>query len=515
MRWSGVVALAALSLATVTPAAAEWRAYEARHFTIYSEGGEARAAELATRLEKYDRLMRMATGIASDDPVKVRIFEVASTDEIEEALGVSGTGIAGFYSSNSYGPFLVTPRRTSNGGRYFTPLVVLQHEYAHHFMLQYFPATYPSWYVEGFAELIGSSTLEKDGRIMYGAPARQRGDQLVADWVPLQEAFGSDDNVRDLDPYGQGWAMTQFLTMDPVRSRQLRTYLQLLNAGKSNKVAATTAFGDLPRLNAEVRSHVQRGSWIVRPVAVQIDLPVLSGSRALSPAEVALLPAIMAFDDDPLDTIRKAGEREKEAKRRRARLETVRAVVARHPDDPFALAFLAEVAAVNGVNNEVDLATRRLLALQPDHVRGLVRRSLLLAEQARPLAPAARKAKAAEARAMAARANRIDPDDPMPLFAFYQSFNLAGETPTGNAVAGLEGALATLPNNDNLRLLLVEEYARQKRWAAAINVLVPLANSPHASPQRESARSRLAQLRASAEGESATATPATAAASGG
>lgn len=498
MHWLAAAAFATSAFIGVTPASAEWRAYEARHFTIYSEGGEARATELATRLQKYDKLMRMATGIADDIPSKVRIYEVASTAEIEKALGVSGTGIAGFYSSNTYGPFLVTPRRTGDSGRYFTPHVVLQHEYAHHFMLQYFPATYPGWYVEGFAELIGSSTLEKDGRIMYGAPARQRGDQLVNYWVPLQEVFSSDEAVRDLDHYGQGWAMTQYLTMDPVRSKQLRTYLQLLNAGKSNREAAITSFGDLPKLNSEVRLHLQRGDWIVRPVKPEIATPVLTGSRALSPAEVALLPEMIAFDDDPLNVIRKAGGREREARRRQARFAKVREIVARFSSDPFALAFLADVAAVNSDKAEVDSATRRLLAIQPGNLRGLVRRSLLLAEQARLLAPAERKARIAEARAMAVRANRIDPNDPLPLMAFYQSFNLAGETPTRNAVAGLESALVALPDDDGMRLLLVEEYARQKRFAEAMTTLAPLANSPHDSPQRVNARSRMAQLRAEA-----------------
>jgi thioredoxin-like negative regulator of GroEL len=82
--------------------------------------------------------------------------------------------------------------------------------------------------------------------------------------------------------------------------------------------------------------------------------------------------------------------------------------------------------------------------------------------------------------------------------AFYQSFNLAGETPTGNAVTGLETALVALPDDDAIRLLLVEEYARQKRFPAAMATLAPLANSPHDSPQRENARGRMAQLKAEA-----------------
>ncbi|WP_344711053.1 hypothetical protein [Sphingomonas humi] len=503
----GVVA-AALWLGT-TPATAEWRVYEARHFQIYSESGEAKASELAARLERYDKLMRMATGIPDDNPAKVRVFEVASTDDIERALGVTDSGIAGFYSSNSFGPFLLTPRRIEYGGdRYFTPLLVLQHEYAHHFMLQYFPATYPSWYVEGFAELIGSSAMEKDGRILYGAPAKQRGNELTTYWIPLQELLVKDE-VKDFDNYGQGWAITQYLTMDPARAKQLRTYLALLNAGKSNKDAATQAFGDLARLNADIRGHVQSGSWTVRPVKPEIALPVLTGSRALRPAEVALLPEMVAFDDDPLSAIKDNGEREKQAKRRRALLARIKDKAATFPNDPHALALLAEAAAVIDDKAEVDRVTRQALAIDPGNVKALVRRSLFLSDQAKGLAGPARTAKAAEARALAVQANRADPDDALPLFAFYQSFNLVGQPPSPAAITGLESAVATLPDIDEMRLVLVEEYARAKRWRAAMTALAPLANSPHDSPQRKSARERMAQLVAAAGGGASARSPAT------
>ncbi len=162
------------------PAAAEWREAQTAHFIIYSESDSSRVEQLAERLETYDKLMRMAAGTPDDDPVKVRIYEVPDLGAIERALGEHNSGVAGFYDSNSLGPFLVTPRRTGNTGRYFTPELVLQHEYAHHFMLQYFPAIYPSWYVEGYAELIGSSMPMPDGRIGYGMPAKHRGNEILA-----------------------------------------------------------------------------------------------------------------------------------------------------------------------------------------------------------------------------------------------------------------------------------------------------------------------------------------------
>jgi hypothetical protein len=130
-------------------ASAEWKKYETEHFVVHSEAAEKDVTQLAERLEKVDGLMRMATSLADKvEPVKVRIYHVASNIEVAAALGLAGqgSGVGGFYNNNILGPFAVTPRRTTFQTGSFTPELVLHHEYAHHFMLQYFPSVYPSWH---------------------------------------------------------------------------------------------------------------------------------------------------------------------------------------------------------------------------------------------------------------------------------------------------------------------------------------------------------------------------------
>ncbi len=213
---------------------AQWRAAETPHFVIYSEESDAEIARLAERLERVDGLLRLATGIyEAVDPVKVRIYVVESTDAVDKAIGLSGSNVAGFYDSNILGPFAVTPRKVRSDDSRFTPALVLHHEYAHHFMLQYFPSVYPQWYVEGFAELIGSSKFLPDGRIAYGTPATYRGDHLSFYWVPVQELLTKDPHkLHNFDLYGQGWALTHYLTFTKERAPQLRQYLLALKAGK-------------------------------------------------------------------------------------------------------------------------------------------------------------------------------------------------------------------------------------------------------------------------------------------
>jgi hypothetical protein len=488
-----------LLLLMLAPAAAkaEWRAAETRHFTFYSESGDRDLEKLAARLESYDKLMRMATGISDDaEPVKVRIYEVDGMHEVEQALGLTDSGVAGFYDSNILGPFAVTTRRTVENDIHFTPALVLHHEYAHHFMLQYFPSIYPPWYIEGFAELIGSSKVLPDGKIGYGMPAKQRGNEIVVNWVNVADLLLKPPHkLRYLDLYGQGWALTHFLTFSKERSPQMRAYLGALRAGKSAEEAAK-AFGDLKALDREARRYVSNGVFDYRPVPVEIARPAIKSLRVLSPGEAATVPAVIALRDDELSLYRKAGARERESKLRAANLERIRAQARRFASDPWVLHLLtsAEYAAGNYAASEA--AADRLLALRPGHARGMALKSLNMARAAGALQGAARTARAAEARALATKANRADPDDTLPLLAFYESFRLAGEKPSKEAVNVLAAVVATQPGDTKARQLLVDQLAADGRWALAIDALRPIANSPHESPRRESAREQLAKLEA-------------------
>ena len=489
--------LIALLFLLPAPALAEWRAAETEHFIVYSESSPGEVEKLAGRIESYDRLMRMATGISDDvEPVKVRIYEVASTSDVEQALGLSNSGVAGFYDSNIFGPFAVTPRKTYYHDATFTAELVLHHEYAHHFMLQYFPSVYPSWYVEGFAELVASSKILSDGRIGYGMPARHRGQTIAADWVHVRDLLLKPPHkVRYLDTYGQGWALTHFLTFSKERAPQMRAYLVGLRSGKSSEEAAKV-FGDLDDLNREARRYVGKGVFEYKPVPIEIARPAVKAIRRLTPGEAALIPEIIAFRDDELTIYRREGTREQEAKLRAANLARIRDKSRRYPGDAFALHLLAAAEYVAGHRAEAAAAADRLIALDPNHARGLAIRSLTLAKEAAALTGAARTAKAAEARRLALRATAADKDDTLPLLAFYQSFHLAGEKPTKQAVELLEAVVETQPGDTRARQLLVDEYAAQRRWAEAIAALMPIANSPHESPRRAAAREQLEKLQA-------------------
>jgi tetratricopeptide (TPR) repeat protein len=502
-----IVALVAATLSVAAGAAEpSWQASTTRHFIIYSKSPPERVRDLAIDLERYDKLIRMATNIPDDvQSTKVRIYEVDGLKEVRAALGADDNSrVAGFYTANGLGPYLVTPRETGYVGRYFTADLVRHHEYAHHMMLQYFPEAYPKWYVEGFAELIGSSKVMDDGRIGYGMPAKQRGDKIATsvNWAPLQELL-TKENPWGVDAYGQGWAVTHFFTFDKKRSAEFRQYLLALNSGKSLEEAAKV-FGDLNQLDREARAYVTAGSFEYRPVKVDVALPVIQSTRPLSAGEAALIPEVVAFSDFDANLIDKKGDRDHELAGRRRNLDRTRDVVRQYPNDPFALYFLAESEYAMGNYVQSEAVADRLLAIRPNDVHGLARKAMAMAVQARNLPAAQKSAKLDQARALAAKANHLDTLDPLPLLAYYETYHEAGEKAPQVAVEGLMQVVSTEPADTPPRELLTDELASERKWAEAIYWLGPLANNPHDSPVRDSARKKMAQLKAQLAGQPVT-----------
>jgi len=138
-------------------------------------------------------------------------------------------------------------------------------------------------------------------------------------------------------------------------------------------------------------------------------------------------------------------------------------------------------------------------------VGGLVLKSILLSDAAAALTGNARSQQAEKARALAVAANKADPDNPLTYVAFYKTYPAAGVSAPADALEALATAVQKLPNNTNVRLMLVDELADEQRYSQAMVALAPIANDPHDSPMRQAARERMAQLKAKAEARVATA----------
>jgi hypothetical protein len=157
-------------------ALSKWKVAESDHFEIYGQGDEKYLTKLSGRLEAVHYLLKIAT--RAPEPVdgkllKVKVYVVDDVADVRRLIGNPQSSAAGYYDAQLAGAISVIPKNSGNDGS-FSGELILFHEYAHHFMLQYQPAAYPSWYVEGFAEIIGTASFEKPGMITYGKAAKHR-----------------------------------------------------------------------------------------------------------------------------------------------------------------------------------------------------------------------------------------------------------------------------------------------------------------------------------------------------
>jgi hypothetical protein len=168
------------ALALLAPAVAQaaWREASTPHFLIYSEENAATLQAFATRLEKFDKAMRMMRGM-DDPPVgpanRLTIYVVPSVASVQRVMGRDGRNLAGVYIPRATGSIAIVPRKTGGTGAYaLNAETVLLHEYAHHFMFANAFVAYPAWFVEGFAEFNSTTKFEKDGSLGFGLPAAPR-----------------------------------------------------------------------------------------------------------------------------------------------------------------------------------------------------------------------------------------------------------------------------------------------------------------------------------------------------
>ncbi|MFL6856572.1 MAG: hypothetical protein ACJ8EB_01545 [Allosphingosinicella sp.] len=331
-----LIATAAAAAAMLMPAAAraEWREAETAHFQIYSDGSEGQLVQYAQRLEGLDEVLRKATGTPADlPPAKVRVILFLTVASVRHAYHGHARDVAGFYTVNLEGPIAVSTRGKDKSDDLWGADVTLFHEYAHHFMLAYLPATYPAWYVEGFAEIAATTAMMPGGKMMYGKAADHRGQSLAySRWIPIPQLLGATyaSFPEDADFYGESWLLAHYLTFSHERAGQLRRFLGELGNGVGGGKAAADAFGDLNQLDKEVHAYLLAASFPARAVPVSLPAREAIRIRTLSAAEGDLMPETAGLDDH-LDKAPMA-----------TYLAALKEKAGRYPDDPQALRLLAD-----------------------------------------------------------------------------------------------------------------------------------------------------------------------------
>lgn len=381
--------------------------------------------------------------------------------------------------------------------------------YAQHYLLTYFPAAYPRWYVDGFGEIFATLVARDDGVLEYGrAPEgvlkvldHYRSVRVVD--VLTGKALGDRNFANRWTPF-HAWALTHMMFFDDQRRGQLRTYLLAIANGAPPE-QAVQAFGDLAALQRTFVNYGQRKTWYDRMTypASRIGDPVvhrltkgqaafLKGRLELG-SRVELPPAAPAGADPKVAAALERTRRDALAARDKW-LAGLRADAGRYAANLEAQLLLAEAECRSDDSAECLAAADRALTIAPGNADALTWKGVALTQQAIAGPAADRPARLKAARAMIARANRADTENPLPLLAYYRSFADAGETPPELAVVGLEKVVDTVPAAPGPRLLLAEALAQQGNAAAARKALRPVIAGAYDSPERVKASEVAARL---------------------
>jgi tetratricopeptide (TPR) repeat protein len=356
-------------------------------------------------------------------------------------------------------------------------------------MLKYFPAGYPSWYVEAFAETVATVDLKPDGSFHLGNPPNWRADALFNGMMTVtpQSLLASTAKPDFEDWYGYytvGWLMNHYLTFEPTRKGQLKTYLRLVNSGVPSAKAAVQAFGDLDKLGSEIGRYKSRGRLYgidARP------------GRLVSP-QVAMRR--LAEDEEAIMRVKlrsKAGVTHSEAKDVAA---DARGLARKYPNSYAAHLALAEAEFDAEHLQEAEAAADRALQLRPENVDALVAKGRALLEQGKK-----DKQYLAAARTWLARAHDVDPRHPAPMLYNYLTYFYAGGTIPESALIGLEQAYQAAPHYDELRLILSRQLLAEKKGDLARSILQPLALSPHESKTQKNLHGVIELIDANEPGE--------------
>ena len=469
----GLLALSCFLAALPTTAHAAWLKARSQHFTIYSESNEAKLRDFAQKLEKFDCLLRRVTGIDNPDagsPVHVYLL---SSDAKVKALA-RNPNLNGFYTTSNRFAFAVLARGAKTSEFDVGAEEVLFHEYSHHFMLHHFPAAYPAWYVEGFAEFFSVVKFPKDGSIEFGQIPMVRAPTLVQDSpYPLNQLFARDTEglgLRDGDRYyGTAWLLTHYFQYRADRRAEISHYLGDLSAGVPDMKLDSYFAGGVSGLEKDLRAYMRQRLAASRLAANAVTIGEIAISP-IDPAQGALIEdELRLMNHPPTEEIPQIAD-------------AIRATAAKFPASAYALALLAEAELKAEKKDEALADADRAIAIDPALSRAYSVRAEVLLDRAYD---SDSEADWKVARAAIVKANHADTEDPVPLALFYRFHQLkSGPMPT-IGYDGLAKAFALLPQNPEYRANYAGALAARGDYVNASRLLNPLAYSPHPSGMRD------------------------------
>lgn len=480
-------ALLLLMTLVLTPSAAwaAWHRAESDHFIVYSQKSRDELREMVSRLEDFHSLLKALTGTrVADSPNKLTIYMPDGAVEMNTIFPGIPPGIGGFYRASPTATIAVVNQRVggSAGSQDERAFSTLLHEYAHHFMFQYFPTAYPAWYREGFAEYV-SETRFNDQHIEFGRVAQDRGTYLFRmRWIPLERLLYEPDKIEPQEGlilYSQGWLLTHYMFGEPQRRDALNAYLRAYARGEDVRAAFERASGTTANgVEAQLRRYARGDLGFIRftrasaarPHNIQISALPASLERLL------LMDAAVQMgldeDDSPGGYVRR-----------------IRADAARHENDRFAQRVLARAEAMHGDGATAERLLTALLETSPNDGELLY---LMGMRHLKAGTPAAKET----AQEWFARAHRASPNHYPTLFAYAESLAESEERYSENRANILLLAHELAPQVPEISIHAAYVLMHRDQFDDAVALLSPIANDRHREHEATAAKALLERARA-------------------
>lgn len=489
------IAIALLAAAPLAPAQAAWHRAESDHFIIYADDSAKDIEKFSQMLERYHAAMTLLLprDVPKPSPSgRLTIFAVGSERDVGKLAGASR--VAGFYTPRASGSFAFVPDISASTRELDFSMIVLLHEYTHHYMISSSAFAWPKWVNEGAAEFFASAQFPSDGGVKIGLAAQHRAYELtVIDDVPIRELLAPEEfPERDQEKYdafyGRAWTLYHYLTFSEERKGQLSAYLKAISAGSTSLEAGAAVFGDLDRLERELDGYLRQSRITSFNLPPEWIKPGPTTVTALSEGMGEVMP---------LKIVSKRGVGREEA------LELVvkvRAVAERFADDAGVFEALAEAEYDAGNDAEAIAAADRALALDSTATNALVQKGYALFRAAYDTDGDEMQAAFSAAMAPFRQLNTLENDHPLPLIYFYRSYTGRGEEPTDLARHALERASQLAPFDKGLTLDVARMLAREGKVSLSRVYLGRLAADPHRGKLAQVATDFLDQLEFVEEG---------------
>lgn len=479
---------AALLAVAAMPAHAAWYQAKSKHFIIYSDDNQRALLDYASKLERFDGGARVA--LSMDDPDigdgnRLTVFVLPTDKDVRALKGDTGTFLAGFYVGRVEGSLVFIPKRF-NAGPDSSRDILFFHEYTHHLMMQALDRPYPQWYVEGFAEFFSTAQFDRDGSVWFGGADQQRGWGLFnGPRTPVESLLAGIPEKLSLVQgdafYGRSWLLSHYLMMESKRKGQLGTYIGLLSKGVADPMAAQQAFGDFKQLDRELDDYRSRPLLRFKISAARIAMhPIEVTPLSAGAAQVILTRAKIKYGVDPAAAEALAAQ--------------LRQVEAHYPGDNLVESTLAEAELEADHAEAAQAAAKRALVADPRDTGSMVLEGRAIEkkalagdiDQSHPLFDQAREEFVA--------ANKLDTEDPEPLFEFYKSYLQERVRPNDNAIEALHYASDLAPQDVGVRMNSAIAYLNKNKLKEARATLTVVAYSPHSGPAADAARRMIADI---------------------